>query len=45
MTPELVRWLASTTGHRILAELPPPQAGDELAIQERRMRQNNCGLM
>jgi hypothetical protein len=35
VTPELVRWLASDTGFRLLGELLPVRAGDELAVQSR----------
>ena len=35
MTPDLLRWLASADGSRLLAELPPLGAGDELAVQSR----------
>jgi hypothetical protein len=35
VTPELVRWLASDTGFRALSDLPPIEAGDELAVQAR----------
>ncbi len=39
MTPELVRWLASDGGFRVLAELPPAEPGDELALHARLRRE------